>query len=277
MGGFHGGHSGGGGHSSGGGFHSGHSSHSSHSSYHRSHNTHVRGVYIGSKRYTVSYGTSNGRPMSFVGSLLLGFLFVCIGVFVFLMVSTPRHATATITKASIVGSGFDQYEVYDFEYVVNGVTYTGYGDDDLKSDGTLSIEVGEKYTLYLHLISNNKYEFEDKTPLGAGFGGIFAVIGVFVILNSFKNYLKYRRLLMEVGDANNDGKINEYDLEYADKKNSGMSDGAYLGAKEATKENVYDELKVKRTCPYCGSLVRDTDLFCQQCGGRLTNDEKNNF
>ena len=277
MGGFHGGHSSGGGGSSGG-FHGGHSSshHSYSSSQHRSsfaRNVHVRGVHFSSnKKYNISYGTSNGRPMTFLGSLLISILLIGIGLFVFFLVATPRHATATITRTNIVGT-YDRYEIYDFEYEVNGQKYYGDGDDDLNSDGSLNVNVGDKYTLYLHVFKDDSYEFEDKTLLGSLFGGVFFFIGLLIFVSSILTYIKYKRLLSEIGDANNDGKIDENDIAYEDGKKGGMADGAYLGARDATKENVYDELrkeKPKKVCPYCGSYVKEEDLFCTQCGGKLT-------
>ena len=79
MGGFHGGHSSGG--SSHGSFH-GSRSHSSSSSYNRP----VRITYIHNGRtyYKPDYGTSNGKPMSFLQSLIPAIIFIVIGVCIFL-------------------------------------------------------------------------------------------------------------------------------------------------------------------------------------------------
>lgn len=270
MGGFHGGHSSGSSGSSGGGFHGGHSSSSG------SGNNSPRDSFVHFID-TVHYGNSHGNPMTLAGTIFIAIVMIGIGILAFLLIATPRHATATITRTNIVGSRYDRYEVYDFEYVVDDKTYYGSGDDDLNSDGTLNINVGEKYTVYLHLFRNDTYVFEDKTLIGFIFGGVFFVIGVVIAGSSIFIFIKHKRLLRETGDANNDGKVNEYDLQYVDEKNSGMSDGAYLGARDATRDNVYDELrreKPRKVCPYCGAFVDDEDLLCTKCGGTLSEYNK---
>ncbi len=109
MGGFHGGHSSGG--SSHGSFH-GSRSHSSSSSYNRP----VRITYIHNGRtyYKPDYGTSNGKPMSFLQSLIPAIIFIVIGVCIFLTTFKVR-VKATITKTSVVKDEYnDPYEVYDY-------------------------------------------------------------------------------------------------------------------------------------------------------------------
>lgn len=271
MGGFHGGHSGGG----GGGFHGGsHSSFSHHSYSHSSHSHYSGGIFISNRSINVSGGS---RKASIPETTFIGILLIIIGIISFLFIATPRHTIATIIDTDIATDSYEKYEVYDFEYYVNGIRYTGYGDDDLNADGTLSIEVGEKYTLYLRLLGDTSYSFSDQTPTGFLIGGVLSAFGIFAIAHAVKAYVKFRKELAEVGDANGDGKVDKYDIEYAKKKKTGMADGAYDGARDATAENVYDELrkeKPKRVCPYCGSLVGDEHLFCVQCGGRLSEDNK---
>ncbi|MBQ9899979.1 MAG: zinc ribbon domain-containing protein [Acholeplasmatales bacterium] len=278
MGGFHGGHSGG--HS--GGFHGGshHSSHSSGGGYHH-HSHHVVGGvhYIdGRRHYGPYYGMSgNGKPISFFTSLIVGIVFIFIGLIVFLSLSTPRTATAVITKTSMATDTEtnQKYEVYDFEYEVGGKTYTGYGDDDLTASGDYSILEGEKYTIHVHLLNPADYSFNDQTPLAAIIGGIFWVIGLALSANTIRVYIAYKKKLKEVGDANGDGIVNEKDIEYADKKESGMADGAYDGARDATAENVYNEMKkdTRKVCPYCDSFVAPDANFCVNCGGKLTESK----
>ena len=276
MGGFHGGHSGGG----GGGFHGGshHSSHSSgsyHSGGYHSHHHYYGGVYIGGRG---SYnGQSNpSKPVSFFTSLIVGIVLAVIGIILFIALATPISATAVITKTSKTHDyNYVEYEVYDFEYTVAGKTYTGYGDDDLTASGDYSILVGEKYTVHVRLLNHSNYSFKDQTPIAAIVSSIFLLIGLGLAINATRVYIAYRKRLKEVGDANGDGVINEKDIEYVDKKGSGMADGAYDGARAATAENVYNEMKKdpRKVCPYCNQYVDEKDLFCPHCGGQITESK----
>ena len=49
----------------------------------------------------------------------------------------------------------------------------------------------------------------------------------------------------------------------------GEADGAYEGTRRATEENMYNEKKILRRCPYCDSILNDTDKFCPNCGSNL--------
>ncbi len=282
MGGFHGGHSSGG-HSSGGGFHGGHhsSSHSYHGGSHSSYHVHtvVHGHhYINGKRYYgPNYGMNgSGKVISFFTSLLIGIIFLLVGIGLYVLMATPKTATATITNTWIASDGYEKYEGYDFEYSYGGKTYTGYGDDDLAYDGSYTINVGEKYTLYLHVYSNSSYSFKNNTDIAVVLGLIFGGVGLLLTLNTLRIHIKYKKKLQEIGDINGDGKLDEADIEYAEKLNHGKADGAYDGAREATAYNTYNEIKkdFRKVCPYCGSYANPTDSFCTNCGGRLSEETK---
>lgn len=269
MGGFHGGHSSGG----GGGFHGGHSGGGSFHSHSRGPRYHTTIIHTGG--YTSSYnqyGRKNSKK-SFISSFLGGLIAIVVGIILFIAIATPKTTYATITRTNTVGSRYDMYEVYDFEYEYNGKTYYGSGDDDLNSDGSYNINVGETYTLYLHVYSNASYEFENQTKGAIIVSAIFILIGGFFVINTVLLYKKYKKRLAEVGDANGDGVVNEEDIEYAEKKNSGKADGVYDGARAATADNTYDEMRKdpRKVCPYCGSFADVNDSFCQNCGGKLNN------
>lgn len=282
MGGFHGGHSSGGG--SHGGFHGGHSSHHS-SGYSGSYSTHTHRVvhgkhYIDGKRhYGPYYGMSgSGKPISFFTSLIIGIVVLFVGIGLFILIATPKTATAVITRTNKAYDGSAAYEVYDFEYYYGGKTYTGYGDDDLGPGGSYTINVGEKYTLYLHIYSNSSYSFENSTGIGIGLGLGFGAVGLILIINTIRIYAKYKKKLKEIGDINGDGILNEADVAYAEAKEEGMADGAYDGARDATSYNTYNEMKkdFRKICPYCGSYANPEDSFCTNCGGRLSKEESEN-
>ena len=145
MGGFHGGHSSGG--SSHGSFH-GSRSHSSSSSYNRP----VRITYIHNGRtyYKPDYGTSNGKPMSFLQSLIPAIILIVIGVCIFLATFKVR-VKATITKTSVVKDEYDDpYEVYDFEYFA--YTYQDCFEN-------LNVE-GNDFMIITFYAEESKYVFE---------------------------------------------------------------------------------------------------------------------
>ncbi|MCR5350135.1 MAG: zinc ribbon domain-containing protein [Acholeplasmatales bacterium] len=267
MGGFHGGHSGG----HGGGFHGGHSG------GYRSHHTYYGGRhYINGRRYYGAYyGMGrNGKPISFFTSLIFGILLIFFGFMLFFVIATPKSATAVVTKTSKAYDSTGAYEIYDFEYDYNGVTYYGHGDDDLGSGGSYTVNVGEEYTVYLHLYSNSVYEFENETGSGVIALAIFGILGLVLVLNTVGIYSRYKQKLSEIGDVNGDGKLDEQDIEYSENKNNGASLGAYEGAKEAAKENTIKEMKkeCRVSCPFCDSVLPEGSTFCPNCGARIAKE-----
>ena len=268
MGGFHGGHSSGG--SSHGSFH-GSRSHSSSSSYNRP----VRITYIHNGRtyYKPDYGTSNGKPMSFLQSLIPAIIFIVIGVCIFLNTFKVR-VKATITKTSVVKDEYDDpYEVYDFEYSYRNQTYTGYGDDDVEyhyEDGnmvyTLSILEGEVYDLYVSPIFPSNYAFSSEgVTMGIAFTAFLSITGCFILFSNISKRKKFKQDLQEIGDVNNDGKLDEKDMEMAD----AISKAKIQGEAQAVKENTYDNLRREnsiRYCEYCGAQLDVNDKFCPNCG-----------
>lgn len=272
MGGFHGGHSGG--HS--GGFHGG-----SHSSYHHSSSSSysprpvvvhtVRGGhhYLNGKRYYGAYyGLSNGKPQTLGGILAIGFFCLLLGFILFAaLFRVPRNAT--VTRVNKTGSYYDQYEVYDFDYSYGGVTYHGYGDDDLNSDGSFSIKEGETYTVYVNPFNPSSYSFDNTATFGILAIIFLGGVGIIIIVRAFKIYRHHQKELEAVGDINGDGVIDDKDLEYADSINKGQADGAYEGVRKAEAENQYRANKIIRRCPYCDSIVDDDAKFCSNCGSNL--------
>ena len=263
MGGFHGGHSGG--HS--GGFHGGSSrSHSSHSTtHHYSHSSFH--IYSGG-RSSNSYNRS--RVANIFVYFFLSILFIIFAIVAFALCMDVA-VKATITKAQITKSGNYKYEVYDFEYKYNNMTYYGYGDDDLAADGSLSIKEGETYTLYVSITNPSDYRFKSKATIAIvaliGFGGL----SIFFLTKGIILFIRFKRQLRQIGDANNDGLINESDIDYAEAKNSGIADGIYEGTKKAETENAYLKNKIYRRCPYCDSIVDDDAKFCPNCGSNLND------
>ena len=269
MGGFHGGHSGG-----SGGFHGGshHSSHSSHS--HSSHSSHSSGsrIHVGPGFIISSSGNriKKSRVSQIIAFFAIAVFLIMFGTTVFLpLFDVPTKAT--ITKAQITGSGYSQYEVYDFEYEFNHRTYFGYGDDDLTADGELSIKVGEEYKLYVSPFFPSDYRFESKAVKGVAFLILFYGLGTFFIVQGIIKYRYFKKQLALVGDANKDGIVNEADLDYVESQAHAKTEGAYEGTKAAEAENAYLKNKIYRRCPYCDSIVDDNAKFCSNCGSNLND------
>ena len=264
MGGFHSGHS-----SGGGGFHGGHSHSSSHSSYHSSRSYHSTRIYYGGGGHSYYYGGGRGRRSTLLTKyLIFGILSIVLGILI-LIALMDVAVKAKITKASIVGSGYDKYEVYDFEYEYLNKTYHGYGDDDLDYNGELTIREGEIYTLYVNPFIPSKYKFESDASIAITMFLMFTAGGIALIVVGIVSHKKFKAELAKVGDANKDGVIDEKDLEYAEKVAQGQADGAYEGTKTATAENTYQEKKIYRRCPFCDSIVDDDAKFCPNCGSNL--------
>ncbi len=265
MGGFHGGHSGGGSH---GGFHGGHHSSSHHyssSSYHSTHSVIKGKHYINGKRYYGAYyGMSGNKPMTFLGAITLGIILLSLGIFLFFLL-IKVSTTATITKTWDNG----RYEMYDFEYSYNNKIYHGYGDDDFDSKNNYTINVGDKYTLYVSPINPSNYDFESNNGIGVFLLIFFGGIGTLILVSTITTKIKHNKELQNVGDINGDGKIDDKDLEYRDAINSGKSKGAFEGTYQASKENAYNENKIYRRCPHCDSILDDNAKFCPNCGSNL--------
>lgn len=270
MGGFHGGHSGG-----GGGFHGGSSHHSSyHSSghYHSSYRSYGTRIHIGPGFIINSSGNKikKSRMSQIISLFAVAVFLIMFGTILFLpLFDIPTKAT--ITRATITGSSYDKYEVYDFEYEHNNRTYYGYGDDDLTSDGELSIKEGEEYTLYISPFFPSDYRFKSSAVIAVALLVLFYGLGTFFLVQGILKYRYFKKQLAIVGDANKDGVINEDDLDYVESKAHGKSEGAYEGTKAAEAENAYQENKVYRRCPYCDSIVDDNAKFCQNCGSNLND------
>ncbi len=265
MGGFHGGHSSG----SHGGFHGGgHSSHSSH--HYRSTSYHSTRIYH-SSGHGFYFGGQRGRKATLLTKyLIFGILSIMFGILI-LVALMDVAVDAKITNTSIIGSGYDKYEIYGFEYKFNNKTYYGHGDDDLSSTGELTIEEGQTYTLYVNPFIPTKYKFDSDASAAIVMFLIFAAGGTTLIVIGIINYKRYKAELEKVGDINKDGVVDEKDLEYADKIAKGKAEGAYEGTKAATAENTYQEKKIYRRCPYCDSIVDDNAKFCPNCGSNLNN------
>ena len=261
MGGFHGGQSGGGSSGFHGGSHHSSSHHSSSSSHYSSHSVINGKHYINGKRYYGAYyGMSGNRPMRFGGIISIGIVLLAFGLFLFFFIFKVS-TTATITKTWDNGI----YELYDFEYEFNGKKYHGYGDDDFDSSNNYTINVGEKYTLYVSPTNPSDYDFESNNGLGIFCLLFIGGIGVLIIANAIRTKIKHNKELQLVGDINKDGIINDKDLEYADAINSGKNEGAY----KASKENAYMENKIYRRCPHCDSILDENAKFCSNCGSNL--------
>lgn len=266
MGGFHGGHSSG----SHGGFHGG--SHHSHSSGHRSYRSSSVRVHYGPGVGIHISGNApkKSRLSQIIGCFFGAFITILFGI-IFLIALMDVAVKATITKTNISSTGFSKYEVYDFEYKYNNKTYYGYGDDDLDSNGELTINVGETYTLYVNPFIPSNYKFNSSAVIAVLLFIVLDGVGIFLIIKGALGIKKYRRLLQQVGDANKDGIINEDDIDYAEAKAKGKTDGVYEGTKTAETENAYQENKIYRHCAYCDSIVDEDAKFCPNCGASLLN------
>lgn len=263
MGGFHGGHSGG--HS--GGFHGGHSSHSSHSSSYHSHSSyHSTHVYVSGSSIDSGYGATPSKPMSYKQKLGVGIVLLFVGVFLFLFLfKTATTATVTYTwKAHDYSS---TYEAYDFEYYVRGKVYRGYGDDDLDVNGDYTVHEGEKYEIYVSLLSPSIYDFSPSSNVIAViFLVIFGGIGLITVVTSIQGIKRHQERLREVGDANKDGVVDDRDIEYAEAQAKAQMEGTYLGTKKAESENAYNKHKVYKKCIFCGTTLADDAFVCPNCG-----------
>ena len=269
MGGFHGGHSGG----SHGGFHGG-SHHSYHSSSsHHSYRSSGGRIHIGPGIIINSSGNrvKKSRMSQIVGFFVAAVFLIMFGIILFLG-AFDVSTKATVTRTNIVGTGYNKYEVYDFEYKYNNKTYYGYGDDDLAADGTLSIKEGEQYTLYINPFVPSTYRFESNAVPAIMLFILFDGVGIFFLVQGILKYKYFKKQLAIVGDANKDGIVNEADLDYVEAKGHGKAEGAFEGTKQAEAENAYNETKIIRRCPYCDSIVDDDAKFCSNCGSNLKKD-----
>ena len=154
---------------------------------------------------------------------------------------------------------YQKYEKYDFEYIVNGITYTGEGDDDLVWNGyeyEFDIEIGEEYPIYYYMVNPSSYSFS-REPFAVLYVAVLIIGGVLFIVGIVLRK-KYLHSIEYVGDLNNDGKINEEDLViYQQRK----KDEKLKELAEANRKYI--------NCPFCDAKIKREERTCPFCGGTL--------
>ena len=171
----------------------------------------------GKKPSRYEYGRwGNGKPLSFLSSMIIASIIIIVGIVCFIFVSTPNKTTAYVTNTMVLSDSDGYYEGYDFYYVYDGKTYTGHGNKDLNKDGTFKIKVGDTKKIYLHIYDDSKYELSDKSGYSLLCLFVFCGMGLLIMINSIRIFIKHKKVLAEIGDANGDGKVNEKDLDYSD-------------------------------------------------------------
>ena len=191
---------------------------------------------------------------------IVGVIFLALGA-LFAVLFHTNSTTATITKTSMATDyqTYQKYEKYDFEYIVNGVTYTGEGDDDLVWNGyeyEFDIEIGEEYPIYYYMVNPSSYSFS-REPFAVLYIAVLIIGGVLFIVGIVLRK-KYLHSIEYVGDLNNDGKINEEDLViYQQRK----KDEKLKELAEANRKYI--------NCPFCDAKIKREERTCPFCGGTL--------
>ena len=210
------------------------------------------------KNFLIIEGRTQRNKKKTITLKVLGVLFALLAVLFFFLMR-PYQVMATVDEVRMVTDGSSEYEEYTFSYTDrNGTTHIGNGDDDLiynQDTGKYEYDIkqGRQYPLYISILAPGNYSFSENYAfliLVIALGGL----GAGLLIAGFVLRARFLLSIQNVGDLNNDGKINEKDLAvFAD------------NVKQAEEEEKA-RIKALDYCKYCGSKLDKRTLFCPQCG-----------
>ena len=300
MGGFHGGHGSSGGGFHGGGHHSSGGSHSSSSGGGRSGGGSGLALFV--LLYYIGYGIvkllaylfglhiNERRPMNWKQFLGIAITATSI-VLLFIFFGLPIQVNGRATKVNVYTnrnlpsyhfSFYDEYtsnetEYYTVEYEMYGMTFsyeeTSHATVHYGKNNVTRIDYGVKpgETIKVNAVIGNP---NIRLPFLNIVGYIIASLALIVAIRFYYLVFKEREihdtLLLQIGDINGDGKIDDNDIiEYDERKTVREAQKARRLARNSV---VYKSPIGK--CSLCGATVEANDKTCPICGNFIEHKEK---
>ena len=197
------------------------------------------------------FGASiRGKRIGLVKTILAELLWLILGVTLFLFVATPVK-----TKGSVISfytmehsdkDGTTTSYVVSYSYTFNGNEYLGEVKNPFRS-----YTEGEEIDVYPRLLAPSNSTLYDQSWLAFIILGVCGGTSLLLIFKTLVSYSKYRKMLKEKEEAQNDPEALERkrleDLR-------AMADNVELAAKQ---------------CPYCNTIIGLLDDHCPSCGADL--------